>query len=133
MEKSVSTGLKVWLWIIIVLSGLNALTNLRDIVSSPVSTVINLALNAIYIYACVLIMFQMKKFGLKLMVIIATIQAVLAVLAFVLVGLLGGAALGSMVGGAVTGLIGAIISILLAAVYPGITYLFMKKDWAMFE
>lgn len=132
MERDISTGLKVWLWIVIVFNGLSAISSLTSIGDSPVSTIISIILDAIMIYACVMIMFQKKKLGFKLMVIFAVINAVVSIVVLVLAGIAAGALLGSAAAGFATALIGIVIAVICAVICPLVTYLLMKKDWDLF-
>lgn len=133
MEKSISTGLKVWLWIVIVLNGLSVISNLTKIGSNPFGSIVSIVLEAVMIYACIMIMFQMKKLGFKLMVIMAVVNAVFSVIASVIGGIAAGAITGSAAVGIAGGVIAAIFTIIIAAICPLVTYLLMKKDWDMFE
>lgn len=133
MEKSVSTGLKVWLWIVMVLNGIETISSLLQIGDSPLSAIWGAVVSALMIYACVLIMFKMKKLGFKIMVIITVINAVVSVVIAVVAGLAAGAIAGSAAVGIAGGLIGAVILVLFSAILPLVTYLLMKKDWNMFE
>lgn len=133
MEKNISTGLKVWLWIVIVMNGISAVRNVFNIAKNPLSTIITIVIEALMIYACVLIMFQMKKFGFKLMCIAAIINAVVSVVVVVIAGLAVGALGGSAAAGLAGGLVGAVLVVIMAAICPLITYFLMKKNWDMFE
>lgn len=133
MEKSVSTGLKVWLWIIIVLNGLSAVGSLFSIGNAPLSSILSVVLNAVMVYACIMILFQMKKLGFKLMCIIAVVNAIVSIVMTLVIGAAAGAAAGSTALGIAGGIVGAVFIIISAAIVPGVTYLLMKKDWAMFE
>lgn len=133
MEKSVSTGLKVWLWIIIVFNGINVLTSLGSIAISPLSTLINIVLNAGMIAAGILIMFKMKKVGFKIMVAVAAVNAVVAVVLTIIAGTAVGAVAGSASVGLAGGIVAAVIAVIIAAICPLITYALMKKDWDMFD
>lgn len=133
MEKQISTGLKVWLWFVIVVNGLSAVKNVFNIGSSPLSTVISIVVEAALIYACVMIMFQMKKFGFKLMCIVAIVNAVLSILIMIIAGAAAGALTGSAAVGLASGAIGIVVVIIGAALCPLITYLLMKSQWEIFE
>lgn len=133
MERSVSTGLKVWLWILIVLDGISAAGSLMQIGDSVFNALWGVASNAIMIYACVLIMFQRKKLGFKIMVIMTAIGAVVSVVLAVVGGMAAGAIAGNAAVGVAGGLVAAVIVVLLSAICPLVTYLLMKKDWDMFE
>ncbi len=133
MEKNVSTGLKVWLWIVIVLNALSALGNLTSIGDAPVTAIISIVLEAVMIYAAVLIMFQTKKLGFKLMCLVAIVNVVVSIITVIFTGIIAGALAGNALVGLISGIIGIITSIIIAAICPLITYLFMKKDWDMFE
>ena len=67
MEKQISKGLKIWLWFVIIMNGLSAISNVTKIGQNALGSIISIVLEAVLIYSCVLIMFQMKKFGFKLM------------------------------------------------------------------
>ena len=63
MEKQISKGLKIWLWFVIIMNGLSAISNVTKIGQNALGSIISIVLEAVLIYSCVLIMFQMKKFG----------------------------------------------------------------------
>lgn len=133
MEKKVSLGLKIWLWFIIVTNGISVISDVTSLGDSLVSSLISIVVSGLLIYACVMIMFQMKKMGFKLMCIIYIVNAVISVVLSLIVGVAAGAVAGSAGAGLAGGLIGAVIVIIAAAIYPLVTYLLMKKDWDMFE
>lgn len=133
MEKQISTGLKIWLWVVIVFNGLGAITNLTQIGQSPLGSIISILLEAALIYSCVLIMFQMKKLGFKLMCIVAGVNALYSVVSVILVAVIAGAVAGSASIGLASGLVGAVLAVVLAAICPLITYFLMKPQWDMFE
>lgn len=133
MEKQISTGLKVWLWVVIVFNGLGAISNLTSIGQSPLASIISILLEAALIYSCVLIMFKTKKLGFKLMCIVAGVNALYTIVNVILVAIVAGAAVGSASIGLASGLVGAVLAVILAAICPLITYLLMKSQWDMFE
>lgn len=133
MEKSVSTGLKVWLWVIIVFSGLSVLGSFGSIASAPLPTIISIVLDAGMIAAGILIMFKMKKAGFKIMVAVAAVNAVWAVVLAILAGTVAGVATGSASVGLAGGIMAAVIAVVIAAICPLVTYALMKKDWDMFD
>lgn len=133
MEKSVSTGLKVWLWVIIVFNGISVLGSLGSIASAPLQTIISIVLNAGMIAAGMLIMFKMKKAGFKIMVAVAAVNAVKAVILAILAGTVAGVATGSASVGLAGGIMAAVIAVVIAAICPLVTYALMKKDWDMFD
>lgn len=133
MEKQISTGLKIWLWVVIVFNGLSAISNLTKIGQSPLGSIISILLEAALIYSCVLIMFQMKKLGFKLMCITAGVNAVVSVLIVILAGAVAGAVAGSATVGIAGGLVGAVLVVIIAAICPLITYFLMKPQWDVFE
>lgn len=133
METKVSTGLKVWLWIVIVLNAISALGNLGSIANSPVATIISIVLEVIMIYAAVLIMFQTKKLGFKLMCGVAVANVVVTIITAIFAGVLAGALAGNAMIGLIGAIIGIIFSVIIIAICPLVTYLLMKKDWDMFE
>lgn len=132
METKVSTGLKVWLWIVIVLNAISALGNISSIGSAPVTTIISIALEAAMIYAAVLIMFQTKKLGFKIMCAVAVVNVVVTIITSIFAGVLAAALAGTAVIGLIAAIIGIIFSVILIAICPLVTYLLMKKDWDMF-
>lgn len=132
METNVSTGLKVWLWIVIVLNAISALGNIGSIVSSPVSTIISIALEAAMIYAAVLIMFQTKKLGFKIMCAVAVVNVVVTIITAIFAGIFAGALVGNAFIGLIGAIVGIIFSVILIAICPVLTYVLMKKDWDMF-
>lgn len=104
-------GLKIWLWIILVLNGFAVLGNIITILANPIA-ILYVALNIIVIVGIILILFQQKKVGLFLYAGCALIALVLNI----------------------TLLHANIItSILMAIIAPGITYLLMKKNWNEFN
>lgn len=133
METKVSTGLKVWLWIVIVWNAIGAIGNVTSIADSPVATIISIVLEVVTIYAAVLIMFQTKKLGFKLMCGVAVANVVVTIVTAIFAGILAGALAGNAVIGLIGAIVGIIISIIIIAISPLITYLLMKKDWDMFE
>ena len=133
MEKQISTGLKVWLWVVIVFNGLGAISNLTSIGQSPLASIISILLEAALIYSCVLIMFKTKKLGFKLMCIVAGVNALYTIVNVILVAIVAGAAVGSASIGLASGLVGAVLAVILAAICPLITYLLMKSQWDMFD
>lgn len=133
MEKSVSTGLKVWLWVIIGFNGISVLGSLGSITSAPLSTIISIVLNAGMIAAGILIMFKMKKAGFKIMVAVAAVNAVVSVVLAIIAGTAVGAVAGSASVGLAGGIMAAVIAVVIAAICPLVTYALMKKDWDMFD
>lgn len=133
MEKQISTGLKVWLWVVIVFNGLGAISNLTSIGQSPLASIISILLEAALIYSCVLIMFKTKKLGFKLMCIVAGVNALYTIVNVILVAIVAGAVVGSASIGLASGLVGAVLAVILAAICPLITYLLMKSQWDMFD
>lgn len=133
MEKQISTGLKIWLWVVIVFNGLGAISNLTKIGQSPLASIIGILLEAALIYACVLIMFKTKKLGFKLMCIVAGVNALYSVVSVILIAVIAGAVAGSASIGLASGLVGAVLAVVLAAICPLITYFLMKSQWDMFE
>ena len=100
---------------------------------NALGSIISIVLEAVLIYSCVLIMFQMKKFGFKLMCIAAAVNAVVSVLIVILAGVVAGAAMGSASAGIAGGLVGAVLVVIVAAICPLITYFLMKPQWDVFE
>ena len=133
MEKQISKGLKIWLWFVIIMNGLSAISNVTKIGQNALGSIISIVLEAVLIYSCVLIMFQMKKFGFKLMCIAAGVNAVVSVLIVILAGVVAGAAMGSASAGIAGGLVGAVLVVIVAAICPLITYFLMKPQWDVFE
>lgn len=133
MEKQISTGLKIWLWFVIIMNGLSAITNVTKIGQSPLSSIISILLEAALIYSCVLIMFQTKKLGFKLMCIVAGVSALYSVIVVILAGAAAGVIAGSASVGIASGVIGAVLAVVMAAICPLITYFLMKPQWDVFE
>lgn len=129
MEKQISTGLKIWLWFVIVMNGLGVIINVIRMGQSPLDSIISILLEAALIYSCVLIMFKTKKLGFKLMCITAGVNAAISVVIAILVGVLAGV----IIGNASIGLAGAVWAVIRTAVCPLITYFLMKPQWDMFE
>lgn len=130
MEKQISTGLKIWLWFVIIMHGLGAISNLTSIEQNPLRSIICILLYAAMIYSCVLIMFQTKKLGFKLMCIASggnalySIASVILALVFIAE---------NVASGIVAGLVGAVSVAAMAAICPLITYFLIKSQWDMFE
>lgn len=104
-------GLKIWLWIILVLNGFAILSNIITILATPIA-IIYVALNVVVIVGIILLLFQQKKMGFYLYAGCAVVSLILNV----------------------TLLNANIIkSILLAIIAPGITYLLMRKNWNDFK
>lgn len=133
MEKQISTGLKIWMWFVIIVNGLSVIKNITEIGKSPLSSIINILLEAVLIYSCVLIMFQMKKLGFKLMCITAGVNAAVSVLVVILAGAAAGVIAGNASVGIAGGLVGAVLVVIMAAICPLITYFLMKPQWDIFE
>lgn len=136
MEKTISTGLKVWLWIVLVLNALGLVENLLSFGSAGVlSILINIVLGAAMIYACVALLFQYKKLGFQLILIVSAVKAVVAVINVIYIAV----TLGAMFSGAgglatlLAGVGGTILAVLLAAVVPLITWLLIKNQMDVFE
>lgn len=133
MEKKISTGLKVWLWLVIIANGWNLIKNVMAIGDSPLAAIFSIVVEGVMIYGAVLIMFKTKKLGFKLMCIAVGVNAVLSIILMLFVGVAAGAATGSAAVGVASSVIAVMLVIIGAIFNPLITYLLMKKDWDMFE
>lgn len=105
-------GLKIWLWVVLVLNGFAVLGNVMALAVNA-SAVIYIALNLVVVSGIVLLLFKQKKLGLYLYAGCAVIGLVLNIV--------------------LQNSSNLIASILMAFVAPGITYLLMRKTWNEFQ
>lgn len=105
-----STGLKVWLWIVLVLNAITVVTTVLGALLNPLLFVSAIGTALIIVGVC-MILFKQKKLGLY---IICGMEAISLVF--------------NIIGGG-----NIIISIISAVLMPGITYLLMKSNWESFS
>lgn len=104
-------GLKIWLWIILVLNSIVILGNIVASLANPIGFVY-VALNVVLIVGIALLLFQQKKLGLFLYVGITFIVSILNIVLLKY---------------------SIIYSIFTAIFTPAITYLLMRPTWDEFK
>lgn len=127
-NRTLSTGLKVWLWIIFVINIVSALVMVAGVAGSAalgsvlglgaiytVLCVVSLILEIVLIAGLAMLLFKSKKMGFYLICAAAGIGFVVNMITYGVIGSLTAA-----------NVVRAIISMVLC---PLITYLFAKNDW----
>lgn len=104
-------GLKVWLWIVLVINAIGAVFSLLGFLVAPIQTLISMALIVVFLVGVCLLLFKTQKLGFYL---ICGAQAASAV-----VNIITGA--------------GVVASVVSAVLMPLITYLLMKSTWDQFN
>lgn len=105
-----TTGCKVWLWLVLVLNLISLLGGLIAIIGNPILGILIVVTEIAIVAGAAMLLFNRKKIGFY--VIVGA-----AVVAFVL----------NLISGA--GLISSLISVICL---PGITYLFVSKNSGIF-
>jgi len=108
--RKMSSGLKIWLWIVLVLNALSLVGTIIAAILAPLLFFSAIGTVLIIVGVC-MILFKQKKLGFY--IICGTVAIVLVF---------------NIIGGN-----GIILSIISAVIMPGITYLFMKPTWDSFS
>ncbi len=106
-----TTGLKVWLWIIFILSIIGCILNIIAAIAIPVNWLMVIGGLCIVVGSAI-ILFQIKKLGFYFICLAAVI---------------------SFIGNIVIGSYSIIAALIGAIIVPLITYLLMKKNWTQFS
>ncbi|MBQ8184823.1 MAG: hypothetical protein IJ036_03445 [Lachnospiraceae bacterium] len=104
-----STGLKVWLWIVFVVNIIGTVVGLVGNILGGVWGWVSIVLGVVGIVAVGMMLFKQKKTGFTMLIGVEVLSIVVSLFA----------------GGIVSTIIGA-------ALFLGITWLFLKNDWASF-
>ena len=99
-QRSLSSGFKTWLWIVMAVSGVKIIMDIADMGSGIASIGLfgNIIINILMIYGCWSVMFRFKKSGIRMIKVISVIGLVMvgiSVVAFMMLGSL--AADGSLI------------------------------------
>jgi hypothetical protein len=105
-----STGLKIWLWIILVLNAIGAVLSAFAMLIAPISA-LAVVMEIVLIAGIVLLLFKQKKLGFYIMVGCSAAGLIINIML-------------------AQGLLRSIFSAIIA---PGITYLLMRNSWNEFE
>lgn len=105
-----TTGLKGWLWFVLIVNVLSGLGAIPTALVFPLAW-ISVLLEVLIVVGTVLLLFKQKKMGYYL------------ILAAAILGLIVNVAIGSNV----------ILAVISAVIMPGIIWLLMKNTWDQFE
>ena len=101
-----TTGCKVWLWFIFICNIIAAVSYIATIVILPVTGTICLIAEIIVIIGIALLLFQQRKLGFYLIVVMAVISAIFNIVSGINIAL----------------------SLISAIIMPAITYYFISKN-----
>lgn len=112
-KKTFGTGAKVWLWLVLVLNAISALTSIMTIAASPLTGILSVLAGALAAVGAAVLMFKMTKMGFYI--------------------ICGGAVCG-MIGSIITsatllGAAGIVGSVVGAVLMPLITFFVIKSKW----